>query len=131
MEKQLELFGKTNIDKTLWATNGRVTSIVDLYGAQILLFPPNSNDLPGYLLRSENEIMKELSRQANVKVVPMEQQMELSRSMDLRTISFEFGEGRSIWIRQNRFKKSAYKNGYPVFSVTLPNDETEFREFTR
>jgi hypothetical protein len=104
--------------KTLWATKRRVTSIVDLYGAQILLFPPNSLDLPGYLLRRQNEMLREIAKSTNSNTVSVEQLKELSGSMNLKTILFKFREGRSIWVNGKHFRKSTFKGGHPVLSVT-------------
>jgi hypothetical protein len=115
-KKRLIVVGETQFDKTFWKTNGKITSIVDLYGAQLLLFPPGSHDV-------------ELP--VNFAAFQNEKQTELSRSVNLKTIMLDFGDGRSFWVKGKSFKKSAYRGGYPVFSVTLPSDAKEFEEFTK
>ena len=37
-----EIFGTAEYTKALWHSNGRITSIVDLYGAQLIFVPPNA-----------------------------------------------------------------------------------------
>jgi len=94
-----------NYDKRLWHRSGRITSWVDLYGSQIFLLP---------------------SRYENPDAAAV-----LIRSLELRTIALTFAEGRTIFLPRRKLKKTTiYRDRYPVFSITLPEDEVTFREFT-
>jgi hypothetical protein len=107
-KRQLLVVARDEFDKDFWKTDGKITSVVDLYGAQIFLHPTGSVDfeLPG---------------------IPQDKDaLEILREMSLKRISIDFGQGRSIWINGKQFKKSRYKDDSPVFSVILPKNETEF-----
>lgn len=116
-KKRLNAVIQMQFDKSLWKTNGAVTSVVDLYGAQILLIPSFSSNMEIY----------------NGKLVTVLEspQKELARSTKLQTIMLDFGEGRSFWINGDKFRKTAYKTGYPIYSVSLPKSQTELMEFTK
>jgi hypothetical protein len=105
--KTIVLRGFTHYPERL-LTNGEITSLQDLYGAQMFLDPLHSSDSVG---EKENPLPR-----------------EIVRSMKLRTLVFEFSSGRSIWIDGARLTKSKYKGGAggsPVFSIIFPNDEKE------
>jgi hypothetical protein len=114
-KQRLYVVARMEFNKGLWETNGKITSLVDLYGSQILLLPANSSDFV---------LPKRYAPLRNIEVET------LDRSLALKTISLTFAEGRSIWISGKIFMKTKYGFGYPIFSVTLPRDEAEFRQFT-
>jgi len=109
--KKLFIRGSYEFAPVLWKKSGAISSIVDLYGAQILLLPSNSTD---------HELLDRYSQ-----VLPKElimKQRELSSAVNIRTIMFSFAEGHEIWIESTHIKKSSYLGGYPVFSIILPKD---------
>jgi hypothetical protein len=109
--KSLEVFGTSEFPKAMWHSNGKITSIVDLYGAQLIFLPPNA---------------------LNVRLPPKWAQFvrpkvaELTRTLNLKTVVLKFREGRSLWISGKALKKSEFKGGYPAFSIVLPTDEAGF-----
>jgi hypothetical protein len=107
--RSIEIFGSAELPKNLWHSNGKITSIVDLYGAQLVLVPPLNIKLP-----------QRYSRFARPEVA------HLSEMLDLTTIVLKFREGRSIWISGGTLKKTKVKGGYPAFSTVLPPDEAGF-----
>lgn len=73
LNKKLFINGSYEFAPVLWKKNGAISSIVDLYGAQIFLLPSNSTDhelggrysqvLPKELIKKQ----RELSRAVNIK----------------------------------------------------------------
>ena len=103
--RSFEIFGSSECPKALWHSNGKITSIVDLYGAQLIFVPPHAWNLSPY---------------DRPKVT------ELTRLLDLKTVVLKFREGQSFWITGKALKKSEFKGGYPAFSMVLPTDEVGF-----
>lgn len=111
---RLEIFGSSEYRKPLWHSNGKITSIIDLYGSQLLLVSPlGTQQLP--------ERFKKYARPR----LP-----ELSRLVDVKTIVLSFSEGRDMWIDGGAFKKVASRFGNSVFSIILPSDDEGFRRIT-
>jgi hypothetical protein len=106
---RLYVWGTVDYKKALWSKNEKISSFVDLYGAQMFLIPPRWHMTSGGV---------DLDSEA------------LIGSLLIRTVVLTFAEGRDIWLSGKNFKKAAYQSGYPAFSITLPKDETKFREFT-
>ncbi len=109
-KNSLEIRGRTTYKKELWTTNGHITSIPDLFGAQIFLLPSQSQDL---------EIPERWAKYFDPKV------KELSRQIELEWVSLRFSQGREIWIDGDKFNKTGFRSGYPVFSIILPTTEEE------
>ena len=108
---RLEIFGTTEYKKPLWKSNGKITSITDLYGAQLFLLPPwYETRLPHRFKKHERSGLA-----------------ELSRLIDLKTILLKFSEGREMWIDGKAFKKVKSKVGRPLFSIIPPVDDEGFR----
>jgi len=109
-DKKLYIAGSGEYEKALWKANGKITSIKDLYGSQLFLLPPNTFDLelPARLKSLENPLGK-----------------TIIRSMKIKTILLKFSSGREIWIDGDKFTKSKYEGGAPIFSIVLPSNENE------
>ena len=114
-KRRLYVVARMEFNKNLWETNGKIASMVDLYGSQIFLLLPNS---ASFMLPERYNAVRNLDMEA------------LYRSLELNTISLTFAEGRNIWVDGKKFSKTKYGFGYPILSVTLPQDEIEFRKFT-
>lgn len=111
--KEIEIFGSSEYDRKLWRSNGKITSVEDLHGAQLILIPPHALDfeLPQPYAKFDRPALR-----------------ELSRMVELRTVALHFGAGREIWIDGKAFKKTRFKHGYPAFSITLPNTDEGFEK---
>ncbi|MGJ5066850.1 hypothetical protein [Bradyrhizobium oligotrophicum] len=112
-EKKLYIRSNMVYEKALWNSNGRVTSVVDLMGAQLVLIPPNAVQLPTQYAQFRNKELEELQQEAHLK-----------------TIVFTVADGRDIWLSGKSFKESKMPDGRTVLSLVLPTDETSFRRFT-
>jgi hypothetical protein len=115
LDKKLLIRGSYEFAPVLWKKNGAVSSIVDLNGAQILLLPENSTD---------HELKDRYSQVLSKELI--KKQRELSKAVNIKTILLSFADGHEIWIDGTHIKKSAYRGGYPVFSIILPKDIKEF-----
>ena len=111
--QRLSMIVDEDIEKRFWNTSGKITSFVDLRGAQLLLFPSESLDIRIPELNDAN----------------FQERRKIMRTLNLRSFTMNLGEGRSLRIPGSKFKKSAYKGGEPVFSVTFPKTEKEFAIF--
>jgi hypothetical protein len=116
-DKRLEIFNKQSYDTTVWKTNGKISSLIDLEGAQIFLVPSYSStlDVPDIY---------------NIKLEKIDTQ-SLSKHIEIRTLLLSFSNGHEIWVDGACIKKSSYKNGFPVFSITLPSRQEEFVYLTK
>lgn len=110
----LEIGGHADYNKQFWHSNGKITSVEDLYGAQLFLIPPYSMhvEIDPSLPYSKNDITQTLE--------------ELSHLIVIEGVILTFGPGRQISIDGKAFKKSRYKYGYPAFSIILPNNAKAF-----
>jgi hypothetical protein len=107
----LEIFGTAAYNKNLWRSNGKITSVDDLHGAQLFLVPPfpYPRDLP------------QLNAKSNISAALQ----DLLRMIDLRAVALNFGGGREIWIDSKAFKKTQV-HGYSVYSIILPDSDEGF-----
>lgn len=112
-EKKLYIRSSMIYEKGLWNSNGRVTSVVDLMGAQLILIPPAAVQLPAQFAQLHNRELEELQQAARLK-----------------TIVFNVADGRDIWLSGKSFNESKTFDGRSVLSLVLPTDETNFRTFT-
>lgn len=112
-EKKLYITSSVVYEKALWNSNGRVTSVVDLMGAQIMLIPPNAVQLPARYAQFRNKELEELQQEARLK-----------------TIVFKVADGRDIWLSGKSFNENKMPEGNAVLSLVLPTDEPSFRKFT-
>ena len=104
-DKSLRIFGSQQFSPGLWKKNGKISSIADLNGAQIILVPNSASDykLPD---RFSKFTYKE--------------QRELSKAVNIKTIVFSFANGHEIWVDGSHITKSKYQSGFPVFSIIFP-----------
>src|SRR5262249_1704602 len=72
------IFGITTFDRRFQQSNGKVASILDLYGAQLFLVPPQH----------------EVQLPAEYKKYQRPQLAELNRIVTLKTVHLRFSEGR-------------------------------------
>ena len=112
-KRSLSIIVGEDIDKNLWRTSGKITSIVDLRGAQLLLFPSGGADVPIPALSGP----------------PFKLRRDIVRSMNIRHFTLELGQGRSLRIPARKFNKTKVATGDPVFSVVFPSKEREFTAF--
>jgi hypothetical protein len=107
--------GKLNFNKDLWHTNGKVSSMQDLYGSQLIVIPPNSSnyDLPERYAKFRNAATENLMKR-----------------LEVRLFKFEFAEGRGFWIPGSKMEKSPYVGGYPALSIILPKDFNGLRKLS-
>lgn len=117
-DQKLILSATVEFPKELWYSNGRISSVLDFYGAQMMVFFPGSSDY----------VVPEAFLQHGMKV---NNTKELSRSLNIESFLLSFGNGRSISVSGDKFKKTKYKDGYPVFSVIFPSNEDDFRKFIK
>lgn len=116
--QKLEITAKNEFPKYSWSTNGKISSIEDLKGSQILIFPSHSSDFqPSFTVVSPD--------------IKSAESKEIGRALVLRAVILSFGDGRSIQINSRKWKKSKYVGGYPVFSVVLPSNDPEFVRFNQ
>ena len=113
--KALEIHGRAEYDKELWASNGKITSVEDLLGAQLFLIPPSALNTkyrkPDAKLDRTSSLMK-----------------DLSGTIVVNAVALTFAAGRVIWIDGKALKKSRFKYGYPAFSIILPDNEKSFEK---
>lgn len=113
-DRRLEIVVRDEIDRKFWRSSGRIRSIVDLRGAQLLLIPTGAAALP-------TNVPKRFHDETSSKL-----QSELLRNLQIRYFTITLGEGRQIRIHSSKFRKSKYVGGEPVFSITFPEDEEKF-----
>ena len=118
-KKRLVFIGRDHYEKSFWATNGRITSVVDLHGAQLMIFPPWA---------AEYDLKALLGPDVDKDTA---ERRKLVHSLELRSVTLGLGEGRSIHLRGSQFKKRAFAAGFPVFVVEFPKDQRAFEDFVR
>jgi len=111
--RRLSLVEDEEFDRRFWHANGKVTSVVDLMGAQLLLVPNGAGEIPFPELDS----------------VAYRAQAEVRRSFKFRNLMVEVGQGRKLQIPVSKIAKSTLKNGDPVFVVNFPSKESDFNAF--
>jgi hypothetical protein len=111
----LEIFGSYDFDKTFWETSGRVVSLLDLEGAQIILIPTG-----GFHLTFPTKIEDQLKifNEGNVETI--------RRHLIPRTLMFKFAEGRQFDVGGEKFEKISTHEYFPLFSITLPDSIDNF-----
>jgi len=116
-KSKLYAFGRTEYEKKFWSANGKITSILEFLGAQILITLPGSsnanlfNPIPG--MRP-----------------PDKQKVDIQRSLLIHTIALSISNRRTIWLRGSQLKRGKYVSGYPVFSFIFPTTEADFKQVT-
>jgi hypothetical protein len=106
-ENALEIRINDRYSRDLWKSNGKITSIEDLYGAQIIIIPTGSSDL---------KLPSRFARYAS------DDSDTLARNIRVRSIMFSFAQGHEIWIDGDKFRVTKYRRGFPAFSIVLPKD---------
>ena len=114
-DKKLSIMGSHEFAPVVWKKNGNISSIIDLNGAQIFLLPNYSTDA---------EVRDRYSKVLNKELV--KKQRELAKAVNIKTILLSFASGHELWIDGTNIKKSAYRDGYPIFSIILPKDNEGF-----
>ncbi|MBR1201050.1 hypothetical protein JQ574_34170 [Bradyrhizobium sp. AUGA SZCCT0158] len=109
--KQLVAGSDFTSSKDLWKTNGRITSVVDLRGAQLILLFSGSLNMPPP------------KGMADVRTPERE---AINKSLIIRAASLDLGEGRTLYLPAKDFRQSKYHGGDPIFYYTFPTDEKEF-----
>lgn len=111
--QELEIFGSTTIDKKYWLSNGKISSIIDLKGAQLFLVPPGKR-IFGVPVNLKGFTIPEIVNEAFA-------------SVELKTIVLEFAEGREFWLSEKDLIKSNFREGYPAYSIILPETDEGLR----
>jgi hypothetical protein len=106
--------GTTHYDKKLWRNNGRVTSISDLLGAQVILVQRHGVGM------TKNSNPYERSNASPERT--------LSRLTELRLVSLSFREGHQFWLRGDAFKKTRLMDDSDGFSIVFPTSEDGFEK---
>ncbi len=110
---ELYIFGTFSYNKKFWKSNGLITSIPDLRGAQLFLIPNHSTNF---------ELPKRYDKFQTRNLKP------LTRSLEIRTVMLKFSDGIDYWIDGSMFEKTPFKFGFPAFSITLPETEEEMQK---
>ena len=101
----LEINGSHTYDKNLWHSNGKITSFVDLYGAQLFLVPSPTQSVSwhsdGTLALSPDHVAE--------AIIP-------------KHIHLSFGSGRGVWVNSATLTR-AHSHGQITYSIILPKTE--------
>lgn len=100
--KKLIIRGSGDSPKNIWYTNGRIASVQDLFGAQLLLRLPIGSEW-----------------------LDNRQLYDLINSLDIRTMTFGLAPGRMFSISGAKFNKAKLSDGSLVFNIVLPTTDKE------
>jgi hypothetical protein len=106
----IEIFGRTDLPKELWKSNGRIISVADLRGAQIFLVSPMSANLSEKFKQFQNATRNAIQQEGKIRVVVI-----------------KVAEGREIWIGGSKLRREiGRRDGSSIFSIVLPKEESEW-----
>lgn len=113
-KSKLYLNSRVSYDPRTWNVSGRVTSVVDLRGAQL-----------------EFHAWTEPIDQPNAEADRQQKErLSFELGLEIKTVALEVSTGRTIWLQRDKLHK-VNKWGHVLFVVTLPTNEAEFEEFTK
>jgi hypothetical protein len=114
--RQLSIWGHIEFDKKFWKSNGKIASVLDIRGSQILIFPPATESL---------------AHIPALKDFPEDKQaLQLARELKPLWFNFDFGDGHSFAVRGKHFEVVETRYGRIAYSLVIPEKAEDFAKLT-